>query len=111
VKSANWITNWIRNYNTRPTAENPVSVKPIEEKMKRARQWADEHDRPMHVGEFGCYVAADPESRQRFYTAFREVLDRHDLAWAVWDWKAGFRYWDESKNSPAPGMRQALFGK
>jgi endoglucanase len=106
VKSASF-----RNYNTKPMAENPVSAKPIEEKLKRAHDWAEYYGRPMHVGEFGCYVGADAESRRRFHAEFRRILDEYDLAWALWDWKAGFRYWDEKNNAPAPGMREALFGK
>ena len=33
------------------------------------------------------------------------------LGWAIWDWSAGFRYWDQKKGEPLPGMREALFGK
>lgn len=111
LKAANWITNWFKNYNTKPTAENPVSARPIEEKMKRAHGWGQHYGRPIHVGEFGCYIGADAASRRNFHTEFRRILDRYDLAWALWDWKAGFRYWDEKANAPAPGMREALFGK
>ena len=111
VASANWMTNWFKAYNAKPSAENPVSAKIIDEKMERARDWARENSRPIHVGEFGCYVAADVESRKRFHQEFRRILDQYDLAWALWDWKAGFRYWDEKSNAPAPGMREALFGK
>ena len=28
--------------------------------------------------------------------------------WAVWDWKAGFKYWDGDR--PVVGMHEALFG-
>jgi endoglucanase len=111
LKSASWTSNWFRNYNTKPTGENPVSAKAIEDKMKRAHDWSDYYGRPIHVGEFGCYIGADAESRKNFHTEFRRILDKYDLAWALWDWKAGFRYWDEKNNAPAPGMREALFGK
>lgn len=111
LKSASWLSNWFKNYNTKPTAENPVSAKIIEEKMKRAHDWGEYYGRPMHVGEFGCYIGADDASRARFHTEFRRILEKYDLAWALWDWKAGFRYWDEKNDAPAPGMRQALFGK
>ena len=32
------------------------------------------------------------------------------MGWAIWDWKAGFRYWDEKAGRPEPGMHEALFG-
>ena len=92
-------------------SENPSGPKIIEDKMKLAHDWSEHYGRPIHVGEFGCYVAADAASRQYFHTEFRRILAKYDLAWALWDWKAGFRYWDEKANAPAPGMREALFGK
>ena len=110
VKAASWITNWFKNYNAKPSAENPSGPKIIEEKMKLAHDWGDYYGRPIHVGEFGCYVNADPVSRARFHTEFRHLFVKYDLAWALWDWKAGFRYWDEKANAPASGMREALFG-
>jgi endoglucanase len=39
------------------------------------------------------------------------VCDENKLGWAIWDWSAGFRYWDKAKNQPMPGMREALFAK
>jgi hypothetical protein len=33
------------------------------------------------------------------------------LGWCIWDWSAGFRYWDKNTHAPMPGMRTALFGK
>jgi len=110
LQSAGWLSNWFRNYNAKPASENPVSGKIIGEKMKLAHDWSRYYGRPVHVGEFGCYVAADAASRQRFHAEFRRILDQQELAWALWDWKAGFRYWDEQQNAPAPGMREALFG-
>ena len=111
LKSASWITNWFRDYNTKPTAENPCSSRAFEKNIKLAHDWGEYYGRPMHVGEFGCYVGANEESRQRFHAEFRRILDQYDLAWALWDWKAGFHYWDQRRNAPAPGMREALFGK
>ena len=110
LKSAPWLSNWFKNYNSRPAAENPVSGKIIEDKLRLAHDWGAYYGRPMHVGEFGCYIAADARSRERFHREFRRILDKYDLGWALWDWKAGFRYWDEKANAPAPGMREALFG-
>jgi hypothetical protein len=54
---------------------------------------------------------ADPKSRANFYAAFRHALDGQRLGWAIWDWSAGFCYWDKNNNRPMPGMREALFGK
>ena len=79
--------------------------------MRVARARSEHYGRPIHVGEFGCYTGADPDSRARFHAAFRRVLDERGLGWALWDWSAGFRYWDKPAKQPMAGMRQALFGK
>jgi len=106
-----WVVDWIHRYNTLPTAQNPSSPLAFTGELKLARAWSDYYGRPVHVGEFGCFTKADPESRARFYEAFRRACDENQLGWAIWDWSAGFRYWDKAKNQPAPGMREALFGK
>jgi endoglucanase len=106
-----YVIDWINRYNTLPADKNPSSRAAFESKLKLARQWSDHYGRPVHVGEFGCYTTADPESRANFYREFRKVLDEQKLGWAIWDWNAGFHYWDPRKNEPAHGMREALFGK
>jgi len=106
-----WVTNWIQRYNTLPADKNPSGPVAFEEKIKQARAWSDYYGRPAHFGEFGCFTKADPDSRANFYAAFRQALDGQKIGWCIWDWSAGFRYWDKANNRPMPGMREALFGK
>jgi endoglucanase len=105
------VRKWITNYNTLPTGKNPGSPLAFTARLKLARQWADYYGRPVYVGEYGAYTRADAKSRANFYKAFRQVLAENKLGWAIWDWNAGFRYWDPQKQEPLPGMREALFGK
>jgi len=105
------VQDWIHNYNMQPAEKNPSSPVAFEGKIKLARAWSDYYGRPVHFGEFGCFTKADPESRAHFYAAFRHALDQRHLGWAIWDWSAGFRYWDKQNNRPMPGMHEALFGK
>ena len=104
-----WVTNWIQDYNGTPAPHNPSSAAAFRGRLELAREWSTHYGRPVHIGEFGCYSMADPVSRARFYREFREVADELGLGWAMWDWKAGFRYWDESNQQPAPGLREAMF--
>ena len=105
------VVDWIDRYNTLPTAQNPSSSLAFGGELKLARMWSDYYGRPIHVGEFGAYTKADPESRARFYQAFRRACDENKIGWAIWDWSAGFRYWDKANGQPVSGMREALFGK
>ena len=106
-----WMLDWIKRYNTLPAETNPSGPAAFASKLKFVRDWSDYYGRPVHVGEFGCYVKTDPESRARFLTAFRRTLNEQKLGWAMWDWSANFRYWDKQKNQSMPGVREALFGE
>ena len=106
-----WVTEWIKDYNTLPTEKNPSGAAAFTGRLAYARAWSDHYGRPVHVGEFGCYTRADPESRARYYAAVRQTLDEQKLGWAIWDWSGGFRYWDNKLQQPMPGMRAAMFGK
>jgi endoglucanase len=110
LKLNRWVLDWLKAYNTAPTEKNPCSRLAFADKMKYARHWSDYYRRPVYVGEFGCYTRADAASRARFYADFRRVLAAQKLGWAIWDWNAGFCYWDTKQSQPAPGMREALFG-
>jgi endoglucanase len=104
-------TDRIERYNSLPAEKNPSGAIAFVNRLKFARAWSDYYGRPVHIGEFGCYIKADPDSRARFYAAFRRALDEQKLGWAMWDWNSNFHYWDKKDNRPAPGMREALFGK
>jgi len=104
------VLDWIARYNSEPTEKNPSGPMAFRPRLERARDWSRYYGRPIHVGEFGAYVAADPKSRANFYRDFAAALGELKLGWAIWDWKAGFAYWDQRANAPLPGMREALFG-
>ncbi len=105
------VINWLKSYNNEPKASNPSSRRAFAGSIDQARQWSEYYGRPVHVGEFGCFTTADNASRAHYYQAFREAAEHAGIGWAIWDWKAGFRYWNENAGRPELGMRQALFGK
>jgi endoglucanase len=102
------LAKWFEDYNQQPTANNPCGPKAFAGRMERVAAWAKEHHRPIHLGEFGAYDKADLESRVRFYADVRQTAERLGWGWAIWDWRAGFKYWDGEK--PVQGMHEALFG-
>lgn len=103
-----WVTNWLHRYNTLAGTNNPCSPEAFRSQIQMARRWSVENNRPVHMGEFGCYVQADAKSRVNFYAGFRKALDEAGMGWAIWDWKAGFRYWDTISGQPVEGLREAL---
>jgi endoglucanase len=111
LKVNSWVLGWIKEYNTEPTATNPSSPRAFQGLIDQAREWSDYYGRPIHVGEFGCFTKADPISRAHYYRAFREAAEKAGFGWAIWDWNAGFHYWNDKTGKPEPGMHEALFGK
>ncbi len=105
------VVDWLERYNSEPRATNPSSPVAFLGAIEQAREWSEYYGRPVHVGEFGCLATADPASRGNYYRTFREAAERAGIGWAIWDWKAGFRYWDEKARRPESGMREALFGR
>ena len=105
-----WVLEWIRKYNTLPTEQNPSSALAFAGKLRYIHEWSDYYGRPVHLGEFGAYIKADERSRANFYAAMRQAAEKEDIGWCIWDWSAGFRYWDRKNHEPMPGMHEALFG-
>ncbi len=105
-----WVRNWIKNYNTLPTEKNPSGPLAFTGKLKYIRAWSDYYGRPVHLGEFGAYTKADAQSRRNFYSAVRHAAEEFKIGWCIWDWNAGFCYWDKKERHAVPGMHDALFG-
>jgi endoglucanase len=106
-----WVLGWIKKYNTLPTNQNPSSPFAFAGKLNYARAWSDYYGRPVHLGEFGAFTKADAQSRANFYAAMRRTAEELHIGWCIWDWSAGFRYWDKAENRALPGMHGALFGQ
>lgn len=111
LKLKPWVLEWIEQYNTLPADKNPCSPLAFEGKLKFLHAWSDYYGYPVHLGEFGAYIKADPQSRANYYAAFRRAAEAEKLGWCIWDWSANFRYWDKKTSQPLPGMHEALFGK
>lgn len=103
--------DWLDLYNRLPAESNPSGPQAFHGKIEKVRQYAEYYRRPFYCGEFGCYTEADSASRARYYEAMRKACEQVNAGWAIWDWKAGFRYWDSKSGRPAPGMAEALFGR
>jgi endoglucanase len=102
---------WIEQYNGWAPEINPCSIRRLSHAIASLKAWSDYYGRPVHFGEFGCHRLADPASRSRYLADVRKAIEGAGLAWAVWDWKAGFAYWNYGAARAMPGLREALFGK
>ena len=106
-----WVLKWIKYYNLLPADQNPSGPAAFADKLKYAHAWSDYYGRPVHLGEFGANIKVEAQSRANFYSAMRRTAEELQIGWCLWDWSAGFRYWDKAQNRALPGMHAALFGQ
>jgi hypothetical protein len=80
----------------------------IELDFAKAQQWAVQHDRPVHLGEFGAYDKADMDSRARYTAAVARAAERLGWSWAYWQFDSDFVVYDIGKDAWVEPIVKAL---
>jgi endoglucanase len=106
---ADYVDQWLQRFNQLPEDQNPGGYTAITSELKLAADWGKYWNRPIHLGEFGAYMKASPKDRAEYYRFVSSEATRLDMGWCIWDWKAGFAYWDRTRNDAHTGLRDALF--
>jgi endoglucanase len=106
---ADHVDQWLRRFNQLRDDQNPGGYASITSELKLAADWGKYWNRPIHLGEFGAYMKASPKDRAEYYRFVRSEATRLGMGWCIWDWKAGFAYWDRTRNDAHAGLRDALF--
>lgn len=91
---------FMEGYHSLPPERNPSSPRNIRTLLDQAREWSDHFGRPVHLGEFGAHDPADMASRKRYLRDVRLLAEQRGIPWTLWEWKAGFGYWDPQTNRP-----------
>ncbi len=85
-----WLgTKWTNSYNERNE---------VEKHMDSAVKWAQEHNRPLFMGEFGAYSQADINSRFLWTRHVARSAEARNISWAYWEFNGGFGVHDREKN-------------
>lgn len=81
----------------------------INERMDIVTNWAKEHNRPINIGEFGCYSRADMKSRIVWTTHIAQVqAPSRDFSWNYWEFGAGFGIYDRDSSVWREKLLKAL---
>jgi endoglucanase len=67
--------------------------------FNRAVEWANEQGRPLYLGEFGAYQAAEMDARVRWTTAVVEEANARLIPYAYWELRSGFGLYDFDKRT------------
>jgi endoglucanase len=70
----------------------------IDADFDRVAAWSKTHDRPIFLGEFGAREGGDMASRVAWTSAIARSAERHNFAWAYWQFDGDFVLWDMKKD-------------
>lgn len=76
--------------------------------LERAADWGTDHGRPIFLGEFGAYSAADMNSRARWTAYVAREAERLDMSWAYWEFMAGFGLYIPEQDAWRQPLKDAL---
>ena len=70
--------------------------------------WAAQHQVRVLLGEFGAYSKGDMPSRIRWTSFVAREAERHNFAWAYWEFGSGFGIYDPNANAWRTDLLKAL---
>lgn len=80
----------------------------IHNEFQLAKNISEEHNIPIHVGEFGAYSKADMESRERWTTYLSRWFESQGFSWAYWEFSAGFGIYNPTTKKLVEPLVNAL---
>jgi endoglucanase len=80
----------------------------ITRQLEKAAAWAKVHDRPVFLGEFGAFEAADMKSRARWTHFVAREAERLGFAWSYWEFCSGFGAYDPKAEAWREPLKTAL---
>lgn len=80
----------------------------VNEDFDFVQRWAEEHNRPIYLGEFGAYEAAPRQSRSIWTDYIRSAAEKRNFSWSYWEFGAGFGIYNRDANKWRNGLLKAL---
>jgi endoglucanase len=70
--------------------------------------WAQDHERPIYLGEFGAYDQAEMKSRARYTSFIARQAESLGWSWAYWQFDSDFVVYDVEGDRWVEPIREAL---
>jgi endoglucanase len=80
----------------------------VESAFATAQRWAEQHKRPILLGEFGAFEAAPMDSRVRWTSFVARTAESHGWSWAYWQFDDDFIVYDIDAGQWVEPIRDAL---
>ena len=82
----------------------------LESLLAKPLALAKKLDLPLYCGEWGALSTIPPETRMQWYRDMRTNLEKHNIAWANWDYRGGFGFVGRG-NQPDQEFIKVLVGQ
>ena len=106
-QQAPWSNN--RIYKDVPWTGSDEEKAAVYEAFGRVAAWGRKNNRPLYLGEFGAYQAADMPSRARWTDYVARTAERNGMSWAYWGfWRCGFDAFDPKAEAWIEPLLKAL---
>jgi endoglucanase len=89
----------------------PQQTEALRSDFAKAAAWSKKNGRPLFLGEFGAYSAADMNSRARWTRAVTREAERLGFSWCYWEFGSGFGVYDPRANTWRQPLLHALLDK
>jgi endoglucanase len=86
-------------------------IEALDKDFAKAAAWAKKNDRPLFLGEFGAYSAADMELRAKWTRAITRAAEKQGFSWAYWEFCSGFGAYDKDKRAWHKPLLAALMDR
>jgi len=86
----------------------PAQMTAVRRDLDRALAWAEARGRPLLLGEFGSYHRADDNSRVAWTSFVAREAEARGMAWAYWEFCAGFGVYDPARGAYRDELLNAL---
>jgi endoglucanase len=80
----------------------------IDADFNKAQAWAEQHHRPIFLGEFGAYDKGEMASRARWTDYVARSAERRGWSWAYWQFDSDFVVYDVEKEQWVEPIHGAL---
>jgi endoglucanase len=103
--------SWAKGSNAwrgRQWTETADELKRLRDDFDKAATWSKKHNRPVFLGEFGAYSAAEMQSRARWTSAVVREATKRSFSFAYWEFGSGFGAYDAAKKEWRQPLLAAL---
>ena len=80
----------------------------VGEDFSKVQAWAQKHQRPIFLGEFGSYEKGDMASRARYTDCVARTAEKLGWSWAYWQFDGDFIAFDVGRDTWVPEIHGAL---